>query len=132
MQICAKATAVSRQDSTHLFYNYNMCQSSYATGWDVQVIRFRTPLKQEGNLLSIAPTGVHPIFCVMCTGDSLLGVKELWCEAEHSLPCGAGLTVSGVDIHSSTCLHLSDMSQGIFGSVCSIFLGTVQQNLPTL
>ena len=68
-----------------------MCHSVYATGWDVQGIIFRSQLEQEGNLFSKAPTAVHPTFCVMCTRDSLLGVKELWCEAEHSLPCGAGV-----------------------------------------
>lgn len=87
MQICAKATAVSMQDSTLMFYNYNMCQSGYATGWDVQGIGFRSQLEQEGNLFSKAPTGVHPTFCIMCTIGSLLGVKE----AEHSLPRGAGV-----------------------------------------
>lgn len=91
MQICAKATAVSMQDSTRIFYNYNTCQSGYDTGWDVKGIGFRSPPEQEGNLFSNAPTGVHPTFCVMCNRDSLLGVKELWCEAEHSLPCGAGV-----------------------------------------
>jgi hypothetical protein len=89
MQICAKATAVSRQESTHMFYSYNMCQSGYATSWDVQGIGFWSPLEQEGNLFSNAPTGVQPTFCVMCTGGSLLRVKELRCEAQHSLPYGA-------------------------------------------
>jgi len=46
MQISAKTTAVSRQDCTHMFYNYNMCPSDYATGWDVQGIIFRSPLEQ--------------------------------------------------------------------------------------